>query len=107
MEEDLDVAYQSYLQRQGVRATAVREKRRRLGMEGDIASDEEEAQGDAEYEPGSDAEEAEEVGCCAELKAACAVCVRACLPVASVSRVAKEPCSLALAGSMGESLPAL
>ena len=63
MEEDLDVAYQSYLQRQGVRATAAREKRRRLGMEGDIASDEEEGQSGTEYEPGSDAEEAEEVGC--------------------------------------------
>ena len=61
MEEDLDVAYQSYLQRQGVRATAAREKRRRLGMEGDIGSDEEEGQNGAEYEPGSDAEEAEEV----------------------------------------------
>lgn len=61
IEEDLDVAYQSYLQRQGVRAAAAREKRRRLGMDGEMGSDEEGAKDGAEYEPGSDAEEAEEV----------------------------------------------
>lgn len=61
IEEDLDVAYQSYLQRQGVRAAAAREKRRRLGMDGEMGSDEEEARDGAEYEPGSDAEEAVEV----------------------------------------------
>ena len=58
----MDAAYQSYLQRQGSRAEAAREKRRRLGMDGELGSDEEEAaKTGAEYEPGSDAEEAEEV----------------------------------------------
>ena len=62
MEEDLDAAYQGYLQRQGIRAEAARQKRRRLGMEGELGSDEEEGDGSKpEYEPNSDAEEAEEV----------------------------------------------
>lgn len=63
MEEDLDAAYQGYLQRQGVRAEAARQKRKRLGMDRELGSDEEQG-ADAnkpEYEPGSDAEEAEEV----------------------------------------------
>lgn len=64
MEEDLDAAYQSYCQRQGHRAEKERQKRRRLGMDGELGSDEEEAaKAAAEYEPGSDAEEAEEVSC--------------------------------------------
>ncbi len=63
MEEDLDAAYQGYLQRQGVRAEAARQKRRRLGMEGELGSDEEEGAQPSkpEYEPGSDAEDAEDV----------------------------------------------
>ena len=63
MEEDLDAAYQGYLQRQGVRAEAARQKRRRLGMEGELGSDEEERAdpNKPEYEPGSDVEEVDEV----------------------------------------------
>ncbi len=63
MEEDLDAAYQGYLQRQGVRAEAARQKRRRLGMEGELGSDEEEGAdpNKPEYEPGSDVEEVDEV----------------------------------------------
>ena len=62
MEEDLDASYEGYLQRQGVRAEAARQKRRRLGMEGELDDDEEDGDGSKdEYEPGSDAEEAEEV----------------------------------------------
>ncbi|KAL0044666.1 hypothetical protein WJX82_004707 [Trebouxia sp. C0006] len=62
MEEDLDAAYQGYLQRQGVRAEAARQKRRRLGMEGELGSDEEEGAdpNKPEYEPGSDVEEVDE-----------------------------------------------
>jgi len=64
MEEDLDAAYQGYLQRQGVRAEAARQKRQRLGMEGELGSDEEEGAdpNKPEYEPGSDVEEVDEVG---------------------------------------------
>ena len=63
MEEDLDAAYQGYLLRQGVRAEAARQKRRRLGMEGELGSDEEEGAdaAKAEYEPDSDAEEVADV----------------------------------------------
>ncbi len=63
MEEDLDAAYQGYLQRQGVRAEAARQKRRRLGMEGELGSDEEEGAdpNNPQYEPGSDVEEVDEV----------------------------------------------
>ena len=63
MEEDLDAAYQGYLQRQGVRAEAARQKRKRLGMEGELGSDEEEGAGakKPEYEPGSDVEDTEQV----------------------------------------------
>ena len=63
MEEDLDAAYQGYLQRQGVRAEAARQKRRRLGMDGELGSDEEEGahRSKPEYEPGSDVAEADEV----------------------------------------------
>ena len=61
VEEDLDAAYQGYLQRQGVRAEAARQKRKRLGMEGELGSDEEADPTKPEYEPGSDAEEPEEV----------------------------------------------
>ena len=54
MEEDLEAAYQSYCQRQGHRAEKERQKRRRLGMDGELGSDEEEAaKAAAEYEPGS------------------------------------------------------
>lgn len=61
IEEDLDAAYQGYLQRQGVRAEAARQKRKRLGMEGELGSDEDADPKKPEYEPGSDAEEPEEV----------------------------------------------
>ena len=67
IEEDLDAAYQGYLQRQGVRAEAARQKRKRLGMEGEMGSDEEADPSKPEYEPGSDAEEPQEVrhlSCC-------------------------------------------
>lgn len=66
IEEDLDAAYQGYLQRQGVRAEAARQKRKRLGMEGELGSDEEADPNKPEYEPGSDAEEPQEVRhhCC-------------------------------------------
>lgn len=60
IEEDLDAAYQGYLQRQGVRAEAARQKRKRLGMEGELGSDEEADPNKPEYEPGSDAEEPQE-----------------------------------------------
>ncbi|KAK9814670.1 hypothetical protein WJX72_009544 [[Myrmecia] bisecta] len=48
MDEYLEESYQSYLKRQGVRAEAARQKRKRLGMDGELGSDED---GDAAKVP--------------------------------------------------------
>ncbi len=54
-----------YLQRKGVRDAAVKEKRRRLGMDGELGSDEEEAQawsGDEGQQQQEEEEEEEQGG---------------------------------------------
>ena len=54
----MDALYQSYLERRGKREERARAKRKRLGAEGELGSDEEglDEERAPEYQPGSDAE---------------------------------------------------
>ena len=58
----MDALYQSYLERRGKREERARAKRKRLGAEGELGSDEEDLdeEGAPEYQPGSDAEAGEQ-----------------------------------------------
>ena len=60
VEEGLEEAYEAWKVRQGAKKEAARRKRQRLGMDGELASDEEEGDGDAAYAGVARAESDEE-----------------------------------------------